>query len=108
MRTDSTLPMARERVRDDEKDRGVAVTSRAVPPSTRTGASQGTAARSFAERSDQLATPSVIMARPSSMASLSTISARMKGVSLMAKRTARINAHASRISSGDSTFFAET
>src|SRR3954471_7053575 len=59
---ESTAPIATERVREDEKERGVAVASYAVPPMTRTGASTGTATRSFAESSDQFTTPRVIMA----------------------------------------------
>src|SRR5438105_11222486 len=70
---ESRVPFMIDRAREEDTERGAPDASRAVAPATRRGARIGTATSSLAESSLQLWAPRVMVASPSSIASLTTI-----------------------------------
>ena len=100
---DSSVPLMMDRARGEELELVASAASYAVAPTTRTGARNGTATSNFAESSLQFVAPSVMVARPRSMASLSTISKWKNSLSVNENPTASTVAQASRTSKGSST-----
>ncbi len=92
-----------DRKRGDETELGASATSRPEVVTTRNGARNGTATSSFADRSFHFSAPRVIVARPSSMASLATISRRNPSWSVSANPELSTVAQAASTRSGVST-----
>src|SRR6266550_562866 len=82
-------PLIKALERGEETERGAPAVSCAAATATRSGARKGTATSNLAESSLQLVAPSVMVARPRSMASLSTIRTWKNSLAVSAKPTLR-------------------